>query len=83
MKNKLKKFKEEAISLESEEAISYEVNDYYTVSIIADEEGYNCELLYNSNGIDDLVENVFVDNKHRKEVEETIDYLIGRINNEN
>ena len=80
---KLIDFKKEALTLEPEESISYEVNDWYIITVTADEEGYNCELLYNPNGVDDLVANVFVDNNHRKEVEETIDYLIGRINNEN
>ena len=79
---KLINFKKEVLTLKPEDSISYEVNDLYTISVIADEEGYNCELLYNPNGVDDLVENVFVDNDHRREVEEAIDYLIGRVNNE-
>lgn len=81
-KEKMSEFKKEALTLKPEEAISYEINDEYTLSIIADEEGLNCELLFNTSGVDDLVYNVFVDKEHCNNIGKEIDYLIGRIKNE-
>lgn len=82
---KLITFKREALALARNESISYEVNDMYTVAVTVDEGkiGYNCELIYGYNGDDEIQENVLIAYSHPTEVGKVIDYLIGRVNNEN
>ena len=73
----LKTFVEDAMSLEVDQSVSYEIdNTHYTVAVTADEEGFNCELLYSASGVDDLQECAFVS---RNEIPTAIEYLINCI----
>ena len=71
----LKIFVSEAMTLEPEEYLSYEINDIWHIAVGADEDGFNCELLYCPYGVDNIEKCAFVEKDKVNEIPTVIEYL--------
>ena len=76
----LKTFVKDAMSLNTDESVSYEVDGtHYNLAVTADNDGFNCELLYSPNGVDDIKECAFVNKDKVGEIPTVIEYFMNCI----
>jgi hypothetical protein len=75
---KLQMFINDSMELEIDQYISFEIDDtHYIVSVGLDDEGFNCELLYSPEGVDDIAEAIFISKDNKNDLPQTIKYLIS------
>ena len=80
---KLQMFINDCMELETDQYISFEIDDtHYIVSVGLDDEGFNCELLYSPEGVDDIAEAIFISIDNKNDLPQTIKYFISCVTKE-